>query len=329
MKARPLPLLLTLLLAAIISALPVGAVQAAGTTLTRKPLNYKTLAGTDGGQPVNALKVRDQSGTADNPSKYVSFTTPGKAYRGTQDFSLGSTYKASDVTGISLRVNYKGPAKSAQAWVWKLYDWKAKRWVKVGDNAAAQAGVWKLLIFSAGTSPGRFVNAYGKIRVHVSSGNASGNAKVDFEALQITVEPSPACAVQENGDFEAEVIALFNAERAKVGAAPLAANARLAVSSQRHSNDMACNSFFDHTGSDGSAPWDRMTQAGYTWIMAAENIAAGYSTPASVVAGWMASNQGHREAILNPDYEDVGIGYAYKSGSPWGHYWTADFGAQP
>lgn len=71
-----------------------------------------------------------------------------------------------------------------------------------------------------------------------------------------------------------------------------------------------------------------MNQAGYTWIRAAENIAAGYSTPGSVVAGWMDS-PGHKANILDGDLEDIGIAYAYKSNTDWGHYWTTDFGTQP
>jgi uncharacterized protein YkwD len=307
----------------------MGTVQAAGTVLVRKPVSYTTSKGADSGNPVSALKVRDQSATADDPSKYVSFSTPGTVYRGTQDFSLGSAYKPADVTGISLRVNYKGPAKSTQAWTWKLYDWNAKKWVKVGDNAGVQANVWKMLVFSSPSSPKRFVNASGKIRVLLTSNNASGNAKIDFEVLQVTVTPNSGCTIQENSAFEAQVFSLVNAERAKEGIGPLARNGKLDAAAQRHSNDMACNNFMSHTGSDGSSPWDRMNQAGYDWIRAAENIAAGQSTPESVVAAWMNSTQGHRETILDPNLEDIGIAYAYKSSTSYGHYWTTDFGAQP
>lgn len=87
---------------------------------------------------------------------------------------------------------------------------------------------------------------------------------------------------------------------------------------------MACNGFFSHTGSDGSSPSQRISRQGYHWSAIAENIAAGYGDPASVVAGWMGS-QGHKENLLNPDYTEVGIGYVYVAGSPYGAYWTADF----
>ena len=55
-----------------------------------------------------------------------------------------------------------------------------------------------------------------------------------------------------------------------------------------------------------------------------ENIAAGSATPETVVKQWM-NSPGHRANILNSDYEELGVGYAYKSGSEYGHYWVQMF----
>jgi len=328
LKTRSALLVFALMAVLFTAVLPVEAISSANTTIGRLPTYYGTLKGADSGTPVSVLKVRDQSGTADDPSKYVMFSTPGVAYRGIHKFTLGKKYSKADVTGIRLKVNFKGPAKSKQAWVWKLYDWHARRWVRTGDNTGARLGVWTLLVFDPVVSPKRFINANGSIKLLIISKNATRNAKIDFEVLRVTVEPGSSCGVQENSTFESQVFILLNAERTNRGIAPLTRNAKLDSAAQRHSNDMACNNFFDHTGSDGSSPWDRMDQAGYNWIRAAENIAAGYSTPASVVAGWMNSS-GHKANILNVDLKDIGIAYAYKSGTTYGHYWTTDFGTQP
>jgi len=99
---------------------------------------------------------------------------------------------------------------------------------------------------------------------------------------------------------------------------------QVGIAARSHSKDMACNSFFSHTGSDGSSPSSRISREGYSWSAVAENIAAGYGDPATVVAGWMGS-QGHKDNILNPNYTEIGIGYVYVAGSPYGAYWTADF----
>jgi uncharacterized protein YkwD len=72
---------------------------------------------------------------------------------------------------------------------------------------------------------------------------------------------------------------------------------------------------------------DRDGQAGYTdWSDIGENIAAGYPTPESVVAGWMAS-PGHRENILSAQFTEIGVGMANGGGS-YGMYWTEEFGTR-
>ena len=131
--------------------------------------------------------------------------------------------------------------------------------------------------------------------------------------------------------FVAQVIALTNQERTSRGIAPLAVHMTLVSVGQNHSQDMALRDFFSHTNPNGQAPWDRMTAAGYPWTAAAENIAAGYSSPASVMAGWMGST-GHRNNILNPNLEEIGVGYYFHSpdfGSVnYTHYWTQTFGSR-
>lgn len=129
--------------------------------------------------------------------------------------------------------------------------------------------------------------------------------------------------------FEQEVLNLVNQERASAGCAPLSANDKLVTAARGHSDDMAQNDFFSHTGSDGSSAGDRISREGYSWSRWGENIAAGYTSPASVMNGWMNSS-GHRANILNCAYTEIGIGYIYlanDTGSTnYRHYWTQDFG---
>jgi uncharacterized protein YkwD len=129
--------------------------------------------------------------------------------------------------------------------------------------------------------------------------------------------------------FAQQVVNIVNQERANAGCAPLTINQQLTTAAQGHSNDMALNDFFSHTGSDGSSPWERMNNAGYQFSYAAENIAAGYPTPQAVVNGWMDS-PGHRANILNCILEDTGVGYYYLANDTgttnYHHYWTQVFG---
>jgi uncharacterized protein YkwD len=120
-----------------------------------------------------------------------------------------------------------------------------------------------------------------------------------------------------------EVISLTNIERAKVGCPALILDLRLAGAAQEHSQDMAAHNYFDHNSLDGRTAFERITDAGYAYSAAAENIAAGQQTPAAVMAGWM-NSPGHRANILNCSLTQIGVGYAI--GGSYGFYWTQDFG---
>ncbi|MFE3644580.1 CAP domain-containing protein [Streptomyces sp. NPDC059169] len=135
-----------------------------------------------------------------------------------------------------------------------------------------------------------------------------------------TATPSaPASAAPASG-ATAKVVALVNSERAKVGCSPVTVNAKLTKAAQDHSQDMAAHKNMSHTGSDGSDPGDRITRAGYSWSTYGENVAYGYSTPESVMQGWMTS-PGHKANILNCSFKEIGVGLAQP-----GSYWTQDFG---
>ena len=128
-------------------------------------------------------------------------------------------------------------------------------------------------------------------------------------------------------DFESEVIELVNVEREARNLHPLSYNQELTVAARRHSQDMGDRNYFDHTtpAPDSIKFYERIVDAGYNYRNCGENIAAGYATPAAVVDGWMDSD-GHRANILDPDYCDIGVGYAAVNGSDFYHYWTQDFG---
>lgn len=121
------------------------------------------------------------------------------------------------------------------------------------------------------------------------------------------------------------MVSLTNAERAKAGCGALTINATLTSVARAHSKDMAVNGYFDHNSQDGRTPFQRMSQAGYTYSAAAENIAAGQPTAQAVVTAWM-NSAGHRANILNCALTQIGVGVYRASGSPYGVYWTQDFG---
>jgi len=128
-------------------------------------------------------------------------------------------------------------------------------------------------------------------------------------------------------DLERDIAveARINEIREEHGLPRLANSQKITQAALRHSNDMADNNFFSHTGSDGSRAGDRLDEACYNWQEYGEIIAAGFRSPSSVVAAWMDS-PGHRGIILDDTLADFGAGYAYNGSSDLKHYWTVDFG---
>ncbi|MGK5683132.1 CAP domain-containing protein [Actinoplanes sp. URMC 104] len=138
-----------------------------------------------------------------------------------------------------------------------------------------------------------------------------------------TATPVPASSPVASDDIETQVVTLTNAERIKNGCGALRIDSRLVAAARAHSTDMVTNTFFDHTGSDGSTFVVREARAGYTTGASAENIAWGYRTPQAVVTGWM-NSAGHRANILNCSSVAVGVGVAYAADGSL--YWTQNFG---
>lgn len=91
----------------------------------------------------------------------------------------------------------------------------------------------------------------------------------------------------------------------------------LVRAAQDHSEDMLARGVLSHTGADGSNPGQRIARTGYQAATWGENAAAGYTSVASVMAGWLGS-AGHCRNVMNPGVTEMGAGRA-------GNYWTMVF----
>ncbi|WP_407639306.1 CAP domain-containing protein [Bhargavaea beijingensis] len=136
-----------------------------------------------------------------------------------------------------------------------------------------------------------------------------------------SAEPNEQAPQQTAGlsAVEQKVLDLTNAERAKAGLKPLAADSKLMEAARAKSADMRKNNYFSHNSPVLGSPFDQMKAAGISYKKAAENIAMGQRSPEEVVKAWMES-PGHRQNILTPEFTHIGIGYDSN-----GHYWTQQF----
>jgi uncharacterized YkwD family protein len=116
------------------------------------------------------------------------------------------------------------------------------------------------------------------------------------------------------------VLQLVNAERSKQGLSSLTLSSKLTAVANEKARDMAKNNYFSHTSPTYGSPFDMMQRFGIRYSAAGENIAFGQQTAQDVMNAWMQSS-GHRANILNPNFEQIGIGY-YKKNNP---YWVQQF----
>ncbi len=117
---------------------------------------------------------------------------------------------------------------------------------------------------------------------------------------------------------------LTNAFRVYHGRSVLTWSSAAATAAQLHSQDMADNNYFSHTGLNGSAFTDRLSAQGVSYKSAGENIAAGYATGFLAYNGWVNSS-GHRSNMLGSSYTCLGTGLARNASSDYIYYFTQLF----
>jgi len=121
-----------------------------------------------------------------------------------------------------------------------------------------------------------------------------------------TQTPEPGQGTADLSQMEKQLLDLINQERAKNNLSPLAADPELMKVARTKAEDMTKNNYFSHYSPTYGSPFDMMRQFGISFKAAAENI-AGNSTVEGAVSAWMKS-EGHRNNILNPNYNYTGIG---------------------
>jgi uncharacterized protein YkwD len=131
----------------------------------------------------------------------------------------------------------------------------------------------------------------------------------------------PGIATLDPSEGVARLVDLHNRERGEAHLPPLCPSPELEAAARRHARDMASRGKMSHRGSDGGSPFRRMTEEGYHFERAAENVAAGEFTPESVMRAWMTS-PGHRRNVLG-SFTDIGASAIAVDGRS---YWCVTFG---
>ncbi|MEJ5309955.1 MAG: CAP domain-containing protein [Anaerolineae bacterium] len=138
-----------------------------------------------------------------------------------------------------------------------------------------------------------------------------------------------------NPAYEQTVVEMVNAARAASALPPLKRVTTLTDAARYHATDMGVDNYFGHDSQDrvnGALQFvcnflqRALTYYNPTYSTLSENAAAGHSTPATVMADWMASDS-HRANILRAASCEIGVGY-YEGGGDYWRYWVQDFGCR-
>ncbi len=102
------------------------------------------------------------------------------------------------------------------------------------------------------------------------------------------------------------ILELVNGKRLEINLRPLVLSPELSTAANQKAGDMFDKNYWAHISPTGITPWYFITQAGYEYVYAGENLAKSFDTADDVVEAWMNSPT-HRANILKPEYTEIGL----------------------
>ncbi len=127
--------------------------------------------------------------------------------------------------------------------------------------------------------------------------------------------------------LERKLFELINEERQSRGLPLLTFSPDLSQLARAHSKDMASRGRIHHSSTDGRSYRDRVVNEGYYFIALGENVAFSEGFLPELIHQSLMESQGHRENILDPNFDEVGIGAVFKKNK--GYFIAQDFRRSP
>lgn len=113
-----------------------------------------------------------------------------------------------------------------------------------------------------------------------------------------------------------------NRERTERNLVPLEPSADLSSLALRHSQDMASHRSLTHLSTTGQSYLERLVDDGFHFIKIGENVAVSETFREDIIHQELMASPEHRENILDPDFDRIGIGIVYKEKK---YYITQDY----
>ena len=139
-----------------------------------------------------------------------------------------------------------------------------------------------------------------------------------FAAITIAILSNAGIVAADN---PSEALAHINAYRAEAGLKPLRMEARLAVMSRNHAQDMMQRQYFETRAPKGPSLETRLRTAGYAYRQASVQISIGYQNGRAVADSWLRRGDSRR-VLLSNAMSEIGIGYARRGTGSLDHYWV-------
>lgn len=103
-----------------------------------------------------------------------------------------------------------------------------------------------------------------------------------------------------------EVIDQTNQLRRSQGFETLSYNASLALAAQKKAENMIADHYWAHVSPTGKQPWSFMSEAGYKYRVAGENLARDFTGTPDMIQAWL-NSPSHRANLLGNKYTEIGV----------------------
>jgi len=103
-----------------------------------------------------------------------------------------------------------------------------------------------------------------------------------------------------------QIVELTNEKRLAKGITSLKINEKLSKAARAKAADMFALNYWAHISPRGVKPWQFITDNGYHYLYAGENLARDFSNSGNVITAWM-NSPSHRQNLLSEKYKDIGV----------------------
>jgi len=118
-----------------------------------------------------------------------------------------------------------------------------------------------------------------------------------------------------------EALRLVNEYRLAKGLRPLELDSRASAAAAIIAEDMAKHDHMSHVGPNGADMGKRLSMAGYSYHIAAENVGVGQATLNEIIEGWKKSPPHSRNMLLK-EAKHLGIAYEYNPNTKYKNFWA-------